>query len=80
MAFLGDPGFEKKATAPGFGVDFFGRKNEPIGGWFGTGRNRRAQHFVHVVEGYGGIESALVGGCAVSFQVVKRFVAFGRMR
>jgi hypothetical protein len=29
MAFLGDPGFVEAAMAATFGLDFFGRENEP---------------------------------------------------
>ena len=62
LALLGDPGFEKEATATGFGIDFVGRKNKPICCRFGTVRARRAQHFIHVVDGYGGVESGLAVG------------------
>ncbi len=68
-AFPGDFGFKKAAIAAGFGFDFFGRKNEPIWGRVVWRRVRLAQHFVRVVERYGGIERSLAGGGAFGFQV-----------
>jgi hypothetical protein len=65
MALLGDFGFEKAADTAGFCFDFFGRKNEAGCG----GLVRLAQHFVHVLLGYGGVEGGLAGGCAFGFQV-----------
>ena len=66
MAFLGDPGFVEAAIATAFGLDFFGRENEPGSYRFVICLVRYAQHFVEVVLFAGGVESGLAAVRAFS--------------
>ena len=69
IAILGDFGFEEEAMTAAFGLDFFGRENEPGG----CRLVLQGQHFVQVVLFAGGIEVGLAGGDALGFRVFQGF-------
>src|ERR1039458_1193970 len=66
IAILGDFGFEEEAMTAAFGLDFFGRENEPGGRRF-VGD---AEHLVEVALFAGAIEIGLAGGEAFGFQIL----------
>ena len=60
IAILGDFGIQKETLTAAFGVDFFGRKNEPGRHWLWW----PALHFVQVADGDSGVELGLPVGDA----------------